>query len=90
LNIPAFINVTFTDKEGKLTPAMQFYNDQLNQVLFNGVGPNGFTVSQLTTADITTLAANVNIPLGTVWYNTSINKLQVKTAPSVVETISSS
>ena len=89
MNIPTLINVKFTDKEGFLTAAMQFYNDQLNQVLLNGVGQNGFTISQLTTADITTLAADTDIPVGTTWFDTDAAKLKVKTAAGTVETITS-
>lgn len=90
MNIPTFINVQFTDKDGKLTPAMQYYNDQLNQALLNGVGQNGFTISQLSTADITVLASDDDIPLGTTFFDTDAAKLKVKTAAGVVETITSS
>lgn len=69
---------------------MQYYNDQLNQALLNGVGQNGFTISQLTTAEITTLASDDNIPLGTTFFDTDVAKLKVKTATGVVETITSS
>ena len=87
MNIPTLINVQFTDKEGYLTTAMQFYNDQLNQALRDGLGENGFTVSQLTSANIT--LAEPDAPNGTLWFDTDLAKLKVKTAAGVVETITS-
>jgi hypothetical protein len=89
MNIPTFINVQFTDKDGNLTPAMQYYNDQLNQALLNGVGQNGFTISQLTTAQISTLGGDAAIPVGATFFDTDAAKLKVKTAAGVVETITS-
>jgi hypothetical protein len=87
-NIPPFINVQFTNKEGYLTPAMQFYNDQLNQALANAIGANGFQNTQATTAQIT--AIEPEVPVGTVWFDMNAAKLKVKTADGVVETITSS
>ena len=66
---------------------MQYYNDQLNQALLDGVGTNGFTISQLTSADI--VLAEPNVPNGTLWFDTDAAKLKVKTATGVVETITS-
>ena len=87
-NIPTFINVKYTEENGYLTPAFQFYNDQLNQALANAIGSNGYTISQLTTAEITQVEPSA--PLGTVWFDMNAAKLKVKTADGVVETITSS
>lgn len=88
MDIPTFINVKYTEESGYLTPAFQYYNDQLNQALSNGIGPNGFTVSILTTAQIAEVEPNV--PNGTTWFNSTLGKLQVKVATGTIETITSS
>lgn len=87
MNIPVLSNVQFVQSNGYLTSAMQFYNDTLNQSLNNGLSDNGWTVPQRTTAQIT--AIEPNMPLGTLWFDTDIAKLKVKTATGVVETITS-
>ena len=52
---------------------------------------NGFNPPAKTTAEITTLAAlsNDTIPLGTIWYDSDVNKLKLKVAVGVVEQITS-
>ena len=51
------------------------YHELFNQVLVAGLGDLGWTVPQATSANITTFAQTM--PLGTIWYNTDIHKLQV-------------
>lgn len=77
-------------------------NEDINdiQAQFNGLGL-GVMHPQLTTAEITALAnpANLNdinayMPNGTVWFNTTLAKLQVQTAivlgvGATIETITS-
>lgn len=87
MEIPAFINAQYTDKDGFLTSAFQFYNDQLNQVLRQNLSNDGYVFPSLTTAQITTVEPSV--PNGTVWFNTTLAKLQVKTATGIIETITS-
>lgn len=48
---------------------------------------NGLLAPQKTTAEITTLEPDV--PIGTIWFDTDVAKLKVKTAAGVVETITS-
>jgi uncharacterized lipoprotein YajG len=62
------------------------YHELFNQTMQNGLGNNGWTVPQQNTANITVLASVM--PLGTIWYNMDINKLQVLTATGV-QTITS-
>ena len=89
---PPFYNMVYTDKDGNLTDEALLYNDQLNQSL-QQVGFNfnfGLAPPQKTTAEITVLAADTNVPLGAQWFNTDLAKLQVKVAAGTVETITSS
>lgn len=63
------------------------YDVQLNQTLNDNIGLRGFVISSLTTLEITDIEPEM--PNGTVWFNTNLAKLQVKTAPGVIETITS-
>lgn len=64
-----------------------YYNSDLNQTLNAGLSDNGWTVPNLSTADITTIEPGM--PKGTIWFNTDLSKLMVKTADGVIETITS-
>lgn len=89
-NLPAFYNMRYTDKDGNMTGESQFYNDQMFQTLNAIVNQfnNGVQFPNKTTAEITALEPDS--PNGTTWFNTSIAKLQVKTAAGTIETITSS
>lgn len=76
MNIPTFVRVKFVQADGYLTPEMQLYNDELNQVLQNALSDNGWTVPQLTTAQITAIAPKM--PSGTLWYDIDTNQLKGK------------
>lgn len=62
------------------SPDQENYNEELNQTLYEGIGPNGFRVSRLTNAQLTTdpiVDPNGNLttvaalaPDGTQWYIT--------------------
>ena len=45
---------------------------------------------QKTTAEITAFASDTSIPNGSVWFDTDVSKLKVKTASGTIETITSS
>jgi hypothetical protein len=50
---------------------MQMYNDELNNVLRNGLSDNGWTlptVTQAELASIQALPADQQLPNGTIWY----------------------
>lgn len=107
--LPAFFDMQYTGKDGKLAPDGYLYNDQMFQslnvavillnsiidsvVINNGsmndgtVINNGLIVPSKTTAEITALEPNASD--GTLWFNTTLAKLQVKTAAGVIETITS-
>jgi hypothetical protein len=69
--IPTFINVQYTDENGYLTTQMQMYNDELNNVLRNGLSDNGWTLPTVTKAELATIIAFTGAsapPNGTIWY----------------------
>jgi hypothetical protein len=90
-NLPLFFNMLYTQENGSLTANAHLYNDQLSQVLQQIVEQmnNGFQMPQKTTAQITAYGADASVPVGTTWFNTSLAKLQVKTAAATIETITS-
>ncbi len=101
--LPVFYDMYYTEKDGRLTADSYLYNDQtfqalnLTVILLNGlvnsaiinntIVNNGVQFPQFTTAQITALVPTSLV--GTVWFNTTLAKLQVLTAPGVVETITS-
>jgi hypothetical protein len=87
MNIPVFQNVLFVQADGYLTASMQIYFDDLIQTLNEGLADSGWEAPINTTAQIA--AAEPNKPIGTFWFNSNLAKLQVKTAPGVIETIQS-
>jgi len=69
--IPTFASVQFTDKDGFLTSAMQMYNDELNNVLRNGLSNNGWTFPTVTQDQLTAIIAlpsDEALPDGSFWY----------------------
>ena len=68
--IPTFVNVQFVDKDGYLTSQMQMYNDELNNILRNGLSDNGWTIPVVTQAQlalIQSLPDLQKLPNGTIW-----------------------
>lgn len=90
-NLPTFYSMRFTEDDGSLTGDSNLYLDQsfqtLNQIVnfFN----QGLQTPQKTTAEIAVYATQAAVPNGTIWFNTTISKLQVKTAAGTIETITS-
>ena len=69
--LPTFQEVQFVDENGYLTSQMRAYNDELNNVLRNGLSDNGWTlptVTQAQLASIIALPAIQALPNGTIWY----------------------
>jgi hypothetical protein len=69
--IPTFQSVQYVEKNGYLTSQMQLYNDELNNVLRNGLSDNGWTLPTVTQAQLTAiqaLPADQQLPNGTIWY----------------------
>lgn len=101
--LPVFFDMNYTEKDGRLTADSYLYNDQMFQslnlavtllnslvssaIINNTLVNNGVVFPQKTTAQI--MALEPNATDGTVWFNTDVSKLQVKTAAGVIETITS-
>lgn len=92
LDLPIFYNMKYVDDKGYLSPEASLYNDGLWQTLdqLSDVLKNGFQVTQATAAQITSYGNDTNVPVGTMWFDTGIAKLKVKTAAGTIETITSS
>lgn len=90
-SLPPFFNMRYTDEKGDLTVNAQLYNDLMYQVLNEVVEyfNTGLQLPRKTTADITVYLNDINIPVGTLWFNSSIGKLQFKTGAGTLETVTS-
>lgn len=100
-----FYNMPYTTEDRYLTTSAYLYQQQLFQTLdsmiviinevvltsFNATTESydydGLIAPSKTTAEITTLEPDSQD--GTIWFNTTLSKLQVKTAAGTVETITS-
>ena len=71
MQIPVFNDIKYVKEDGFLTPDMQMYNDELNQALKNGLSNNGWTVPQISAADL--VKVSTQMPDGTIWYETTNN-----------------
>ena len=79
-SLPAFYNFKYVDKDGNMTPDAHLFNDQTFQVLNSVITANGVVVPSLT-------AAPVGAAVGTMWYNSTLDKLQFQGV--AVQTITS-
>ena len=94
-NLPVFHDMSFTTGSGSLTPEAHSYMDSTFQTLNELVDQvnNGLIISNKTTAEIAELAPTAK--LGTMWFNTTLAKLQVLTVeqnlptPFTIETVTS-
>ena len=76
--IPTFQNAKYVDEKGFLTSQMQMYNDELNNILRNGLSDNGWTLPTVTQAQLTAIIAmpldqtqpsgTKTQPNGSIWY----------------------
>lgn len=69
--IPTFQSAKFVDENGFLTSQMQMFNDELNNVLRNGLSDNGWTLPTVTQAELAKIIAITGpnaLPNGTIWY----------------------
>ena len=92
--LPPFHDMKYVEKSGYLGNEARSYNDNMWQTLNIIVDyfRNGILFPVYTTAEITVFRDNDDIPVGTVWYNTTTNKLNLKTAigaPGTIEVIQS-
>lgn len=68
--IPTFQSVQFVQEDKFLTPQMRMYNDELNNVLRNGLSDNGWTLPVVTQAELASIMAlpdDQKLPTGTIW-----------------------
>lgn len=102
--LPPFYDMPFVNKDGRLTNDALLYNDETFQslntlvLLFNDISlstiqgqsftVDGITMPSKTTAEI--VALEPQAPNGTIWYNSSLKKLQFKADSGLIETITSS
>lgn len=69
--IPTFQDGQFVEENGYLTSQMRLYNDELNNILRNGLSDNGWTLPTVTQDeldDIIALPSDQAMPNGTIWY----------------------
>ena len=76
MQIPVFSDVQFVKENGFLTEPMQYYNDELNQTLRDGLSDNGWTAPQLTAAELIAIAPSM--PNGTFWYEKDAHEIVFK------------
>ena len=85
--IPTFVNPQATDQDGNFTADMQMYNDELNNVLRNGLSDNGWTLPVVTQAELTKIFNFTGTdlqPNGSIWHvanpaiNPTYNEIVVK------------
>ena len=76
MNFPTFNVIQFVDKEGFLTPSMQFYHDDMNQTLRDGLSDNGWTIPNITATNL--VAIEPSMPNGTLWYESDNHVVVIK------------
>ena len=76
--IPTFVKQQIVDtKTGEPTPTMQNYFDNLNQQMQRNLSEDGFVIPPRSTTQIQAITdpANPNARgVGTIWYDTTLNK----------------
>lgn len=75
-----------TEKDGRLSTDFYLYNDQLFQFLNTVLTPYGVSPPSFTNTEV--LAFPSTIQVGTIWYNSTLDKLQFK-GSAAVQTITS-
>lgn len=83
MNFPPFSHVKFVNNDGFLTEEMQDYNDLINQALINGLSDSGWTVPQITAANLAIIAPKM--PDGTIWYETDAKEFVGKANGALVK-----
>lgn len=84
--LPPFYDMPVTEKNDKFSSEYYLYNDQTFQVLNSRITLFGVNVPSFTTAQVTAFPTNVAI--GTIWYNSTLDKLQFR-GSAAVQTITS-
>ncbi len=102
-SLPTFFDMVYSKPDGHLAPDGYLYNDQTYQALnalvilinsivassvssgnvtINGINPPSYTTAQI-------VALEPNVPSGTLFFNTTLKKMQLKTDAGIIETITS-
>lgn len=63
------------------------YNQEFNQTIRQLLGSDYWVMPSITTAIATALEPEM--PVGAFWFNTSLAKMQLKTASGTIETVTS-
>jgi hypothetical protein len=88
--LPIYYSMKFVNLEdGLLTNEAQLWQDQTFQTLDSVVQQfiNGITIPNFTTAQITAAASTAEI--GTMYFNTTLNKMQFVDNTNTIQTITS-
>lgn len=68
-------------------PSQEYYNEEFNQTIRELLSDIGWRLPRLTSAQVTAFTAE--IPVGSQWFNTDLQKMQIMTSGGV-ETVQSS
>jgi hypothetical protein len=78
MRVPAFLNNTFVDENGDLTPGWSFLLNQLFNDMQANISNEGFVIPSQTTVNINKLAnVSPKIANGTMLYDSDLNVLKV-------------
>ena len=83
-SLPPFTNMRYVESSGYMTNDSRSYNDNMWQTLNQIVEffRLGVQYPQYTTTEIDGFRLDDTVPVGTVWYNITSKKLNLKTATS--------
>lgn len=102
-SLPTFFDMVYSKSDGHLAPDGYLYNDQMYQALnslvelvnlivtssisngtvtIDGISPPSYTTAQI-------VALEPSVPSGTLFFNTTLKKMQLKTDAGIIETITS-
>lgn len=68
--LPTFLPIKYVELDGFLTSAARMFNDELNNVLRNGLSDNGWTLPVVTKAELAKIRGFIGesmMPNGTIW-----------------------
>ena len=92
--LPVFYDRKYTDKDGRLTPDSYLFMDESFRVLGSVVNQflEGLRVPIFPTVSVSPNDSSIeryrddiNVPLGTIWYDSTENKLYVKTVQVILD-----
>ena len=78
MNIPTFLKFKWTEHDGQLTESASLFHDELNRAMQGALSDNGWTLPQVTAAELASIEANTPMADGAMWYETDANEMVVK------------